>query len=74
MMDFALTSWGSQPELRPKGGSLARHFDALNEPAFSAALEAIEQQAAAAGGVRPPVISFSHFLPRQDLLPEKRFL
>ena len=26
------------------------------------------------GEHRPPIISFSHFLPRQELLPEKRFL
>ena len=26
------------------------------------------------GANRPPIISFSHFLPRQELLPEKRFL
>ena len=24
--------------------------------------------------MRPPVVSFSHFLPRPDLLPEKRML
>ena len=33
-----------------------------------------QEQAAEAGGARPPVISFSHFLPRQELLPEKRML
>jgi Icc-related predicted phosphoesterase len=34
----------------------------------------VEAAAAAAGGARPPIISFSHFLPRQELLPEKRML
>lgn len=37
-------------------------------------LQQIEAQAAAAGGKRPPIISFSHFLPLQALLPEKRML
>lgn len=75
-MDFHACSWASQPSLQLPNveDSLARHFDALNEPAFSAALGAIEAQADAAGGARPPVISFSHFLPRQELLPEKRML
>ncbi len=37
-------------------------------------LQQVEEAAASAGGVRPPVLSFSHFLPRQELLPEKRML
>ncbi|EFN56980.1 hypothetical protein CHLNCDRAFT_21755 [Chlorella variabilis] len=71
MLDFHVCSWASAPHLSPHNDSLALHFDALNEPAFSRALQ---EQAAAAGGARPPVLSFSHFLPRQELLPEKRML
>lgn len=44
---------------------------------FPAALEAIEQEraaCAAAGTALPVVLSCSHFLPRQELLPEKRHL
>lgn len=128
MLDFHACHWTSTPGLSPEDESIAEHFDALNEPAFSAALrvrarggggerdgvagwngrvelchkallqtepaagssinlpfcsllppqhacpQKIEAQAAAAGGRRPPVISFSHFLPRQELLPEKRML
>ncbi len=40
----------------------------------SAHLQEIEAETAAAGGKRPPIISFSHFLPRQELLPEKASL
>ena len=118
MLDFHVCSWGSQPQLSNQDDSLARHFDELNEPGFSATLQAsltntaasgptnkpacpvpcmprclslciptylptacpfvhlppqcIEEATSAAGGVRPPIISFSHFLPRQDLRPEKR--
>lgn len=43
-------------------------------PPSPPALQQIEAEAAAGGGARPPVISFSHFLPRQELLPEKRML
>lgn len=72
MLDFHVCSW---PEpLNSHDDSLAAHFDAMNEPAFSEALQQVEAQTAAAGGVRPPVFSFSHFLPRQELLPEKRML
>lgn len=42
----------------------------LTSPA-AASLQEIEAETAAAGGTRPPIISFSHFLPRQELLPEK---
>lgn len=108
MLDFHVCSWASQPGLGPEGDALARHFDALNEPAFSGALQvrgrgthgparmaqhagrvqlrvsrlracrcqapcvlprrlqAIEEQTAAAGGVRPPVISFSHSCPARS--------
>ncbi|KAL4854508.1 hypothetical protein ACK3TF_004685 [Chlorella vulgaris] len=74
MLDFHVCSWASAPHLNAHDESLAAHFDALNEPAFSAALKQVEEAAASAGGVRPPVLSFSHFLPRQELLPEKRML
>lgn len=72
MIDFHACSWPAP--LSSHDGSLAAHFDKLNEPAFSRALQEIEAETAAAGGVRPPVLSFSHFLPRQELLPEKRML
>lgn len=68
--------------------ALARYFDALNDPGFKTVLDKISkeraeaQEAAAAasgaGGAPAPagpvVLSFSHFLPLQELLPEKRLL
>lgn len=41
---------------------VAKHFDALNDDAWLKAAENCD------------VITFSHFLPHQHLLPEKRFL
>lgn len=73
MLDFHVCTWTSTPGLSTKDESIARHLDSLNEPAFSAALNAIEEETRVSG-VRPPVISFSHFLPHQTLLPEKRWL
>lgn len=120
MIDFHACQWPNG--LNSADDSLADYFDALNEPAFSKALQArgrggegaarvhgcasrgeqreesaggvpsvarslpppgrclpsspcvlqgIEEETDAAGGKRPPIISFSHFLPRQELLPEK---
>ena len=45
------------------GTELARAFADLNEPFLSTAPR-----------IEETVISFSHFLPRQELCPEKRFL
>jgi hypothetical protein len=77
MLDFHVCSWESAPGVSPYDNTLAEHWDSLNDPIFSRALEQIKQEreAAAAAGVEPPpVISLSHFLPLQCLLPEKRFL
>ncbi|KAL6784856.1 hypothetical protein ACKKBF_B03505 [Auxenochlorella protothecoides x Auxenochlorella symbiontica] len=66
--DYSACVW---PDSIPGAGSvggpgLARWFDAKNEG---------EGWAAALAGVREhDVISMSHFLPREELLPEKRFL
>lgn len=80
MLDFHVCSWHSIPGLKASGDdSLARHFDHFNDAAgqYSAALGAITEErgrCAAQGLDPPPVISFSHFLPDQRLLPEKRWL
>lgn len=78
MMDFHVCSFASEPHLEGCGHeSVAEHLDLLNEPGFSRALTALEAERAArrARGLPPPVVvSASHFLPHQALLPDKRFL
>lgn len=91
MMDFHACSWASEPTLQPSGDdSLAKYFDALNDPGFKTILSKISAERKAAEELeitsatseannntnkeRPVVISFSHFLPFQELLPEKRLL
>jgi len=59
MTDFYKCRWPAG--LAATDASLAEHFDSLNA-------------AEAEGGGHEAVISFSHFLPRPELLPEKRFL
>lgn len=77
MMDFHLCKW--PPGLSALGGSdsVARHFDELNGGMDSECARWLDPPPGAAIGdetTRPPVISFSHFLPRPELLPEKRAL
>ena len=73
MLDFHCCFWGSVPGLSTADDSLAAHFDSLNDPGFGAVMAAVEAEEAATG-TRPPIISASHFLPLQELLPEKRML
>ncbi|CAE7516285.1 unnamed protein product, partial [Symbiodinium pilosum] len=67
MSDYMLCRWPEGLSARDGCDSLARYFDSLNE-----------QRAAKLPAKESPrdmtVISFSHFLPRQELLPEKRLL
>lgn len=86
MMDFKVCKWPEElgGEMAGLSTALAEHFDSLNEqhiadedtpqsePGVSWAEVVAECTAARAAG--RPVISFSHFLPRLELLPEKRFL
>ncbi|CAE8608863.1 unnamed protein product, partial [Polarella glacialis] len=68
MTDFMACKW---PEgLTPFGGgdSIARFMDRLNDS------RGAPPSPLRADGTRCPVISFSHFLPRKELLPEKRSL
>ncbi|KAL6768574.1 hypothetical protein ACKKBF_B11275 [Auxenochlorella protothecoides x Auxenochlorella symbiontica] len=73
MMDFHACTWSSVPGLTPADDSIARHMDSLNDPGTARVLAALDA-AEAVSGVRPPLITFSHFLPDQRLLPEKRML
>ena len=75
MLDYHTCKWTSLgPGVAHGSEALAAHFDRLNGGALAGTLAGIAAAEAAAGGVRPPVISCSHFLPRQELLPEKRML
>jgi hypothetical protein len=68
MMDYHLCHW---PEgLKHDDESIARTFDAMNDaPGF-----ALDASVAALRAEHPetPLITFSHFVPRQELNPEKR--
>ncbi|KAL3153387.1 hypothetical protein ABBQ38_011726 [Trebouxia sp. C0009 RCD-2024] len=71
MVDFHACSW---PEaLDATSPSLAMHFDQMNEEPVTDVMSAC-QSSADASCDWPPVITFSHFLPLQALLPEKRML
>jgi len=69
MMDFHLCKWSDG--LTPFDGSdsIARFMDGLNEDVLQEATPSSDENS-----VHGPVISFSHFLPRPELLPEKRTL
>ncbi len=63
MMDFHACHWPSHLG-DGTGTELARHFDQQNDQTL-AEVEAQIATAAASGGQRPLVISFSHYLPFQ---------
>ena len=76
MMDFHLCKW--PPELDPKTDSLARHFDRMNDETGTTGTGApsLDARVAALRAAHPsaPLITFSHFVPLQELFPEKRYL
>lgn len=78
MMDFHACDWSSVSELKASGDdSLAQYFDQMNEKDFSRIVEEIKSARIISeqkGIDGPVVVSFSHFLPHQELLPEKRWL
>lgn len=55
-------------------GSHETHMSLLASSAHNSLHPPLSLPAYLPAGIRPPVISFSHFLPRQELLPEKRML
>jgi hypothetical protein len=61
--DFRRCKWPSP--LDPLDDSVAKHFDKLNDAPVAAALKAFPTAR---------ILSFSHFLPFQQLIPEKRML
>jgi hypothetical protein len=72
MTDFAACKWPAGVDDR--SDDVARLLDAANGP-LPAALAALARPSALERASRPHrVVSFSHFLPRPELCPEKRFL
>ncbi|CAK0884242.1 unnamed protein product, partial [Prorocentrum cordatum] len=66
MMDYACTSWPRGVQIGD--GTAAQAVDGVNDELFDMD-ELLERRARCEA-----VVSFSHMLPRQDLLPEKRYL
>ena len=74
MSDFRLCEWPGG--LDPKDESVAEAMDAVNDTRlgwsdFTERLRSPDQSEADANA---PIVSFSHFLPRLELCPEKRML
>lgn len=70
-VDYRRTAWPAP--LSPLDDSAARFVDGLNDVMLD--LDGIAEEGAAGSGVPPcALITFSHFLPRLELLPEKRYL
>lgn len=83
--DFNLCSWPEQlvtqeefASIESKSTALAESFAQLNEPFLHPPGEGIEAVQESLGSPLcrsgDTIISFSHFLPRQELCPEKRFM
>lgn len=70
LADFYMCKWPD--ELDPLDESLALYFDELNDPDVNDLAKTLEGQRSS--GQQPIVITFSHYLPYQELLPEKRML
>eukprot|EP00668_Euglena_longa_P004897 GGOE01005738.1.p1 GENE.GGOE01005738.1~~GGOE01005738.1.p1 ORF type:complete len:292 (+),score=69.52 GGOE01005738.1:120-995(+) len=68
LRDFWLCAWPSGMD--PLEDSIATHVDRLNDAVLAAS--GLDCASIAASGL--PIISFSHFLPFVELLPEKRYL
>ena len=77
-IDYTLSRWGPLETLEGyrfsarEGTShhAAKHFARVNEVRIAATLDNL----AVTAGERPLVVTMSHFCPRHELLPEKRFL
>jgi len=69
MMDFHLCKWPGNLTTLDGSDTIARYMDDLNKAALSS-LKLDDQDRC---GYKA-IISFSHFLPRPDLMPEKRSL
>eukprot|EP00891_Asterochloris_glomerata_P009593 jgi/Astpho2/9593/e_gw1.00146.85.1_t len=69
--DFHACRWPEHFDARDT--SLAQHFDQMNAESVDTVAHSLQCQSSANQN-RSPVITFSHYLPFQGLLPEKRML
>mmetsp|Transcript_2239 Transcript_2239/g.6137 ORF Transcript_2239/g.6137 Transcript_2239/m.6137 type:complete len:363 (+) Transcript_2239:43-1131(+) len=67
--DFRACKWPDH--LSPHDDSLAREFDKLNDPELGNLETVLDLERDSAFEKNPLVISFSHFVPRSELIPEK---
>mgnify|MGYP006144851261 CR=1 FL=1 len=76
LMDFFVCEWPSP--LSKRDDSLARHFDRMNDQPThcSVGASSLEERIHTLRDAHPgaPLITCSHFVPRTELNPEKRFL
>lgn len=73
--DFKFCKWpGISSNWTSLDAAAAGASEALSERFAAVNARWVAEVAAGADGVEREVISFSHFVPRQELLPEKRFL
>ena len=71
-MDYYRCKW--PPHLSQRDDTVAAYMDGLNDTYSPVGALAEEIAALRAAHPNTPVISFSHFVPRLSLNPEKRFL
>jgi Icc-related predicted phosphoesterase len=70
MADFRACKWPKGLALQ-KDSSIAELFDSFNDPELQNLETVLEIERESAFESACPVISFSHFLPRNELIPEK---
>ena len=73
IMDYRRCKWPDHLDPYCNNDSIARHFDQMNDRPNGHGLEAVVQRLRR---LHPgaPLVSFSHFVPRIELNPEKRYL
>ena len=71
MADFKACKWPLPIDPMSEDDSLAKLFDSFNSPALENLETVLEIERESAFETASPVITFSHFVPRNELIPEK---
>jgi len=71
MADFRACKWPLPIDAMSEDDSLAKLFDSFNSPALENLETVLEIERESAFETASPVITFSHFVPRNELIPEK---